>query len=97
MKGIRFEPRSVNKKDKTQPKKFVPPKNRSEFQMLDHMAQQPTSHMYSYKGKNMNYNRRCHNCGRYGNIRPYYFILYGDTHPYRRPRSKRKDKKAWRV
>lgn len=31
MKGIGFEPRSMNKKDKTLPKKFVPPKNKIEF------------------------------------------------------------------
>lgn len=38
MKGIGFEPTSMNNNDKTQPKKFVPPKNKTEFQMLDHMA-----------------------------------------------------------
>lgn len=39
MKGIRFEPRSMNKKDKTQPKNFLPPNSISDFQILDHMAQ----------------------------------------------------------
>lgn len=38
MKGIGFGPRSMSKKDKTQPKTFVPYKNKNKFQMLDHMA-----------------------------------------------------------
>lgn len=85
MKGIGFESSSMNKKDKTQPKKFVPPKKKSEFQILDQMTKQPKKHVYSYKGKNMNSNRRCHHCGRYENIRNYCFRLHGYPQTYRQP------------
>lgn len=51
MKGIGFDPSSMSKKDTNHPNKFVPPKNKKEFQMLNHMAQQPTRNMYIYNGK----------------------------------------------
>lgn len=97
VKGIGFEPMSVNKKDKTQPKKFVPSKNKSEFYMLDHMAKQPANNVYSYKGNNQNSNKRCHHYGRYEHIRSYCFRLYDYPQHYIQLRPKSKDKKAQKV
>lgn len=41
LKGIGFDPRSMSKKDTHHPKKFVYPKDKTEFQMLDHISQYP--------------------------------------------------------
>lgn len=60
MKGIRLDPRSMSKKDTNHSKKLFPPKNKNEFQMLDHKAQQPVRHVYPYNGNNTNYNRIFH-------------------------------------
>lgn len=41
LRGIGFDPISMSKKDTNHPKKFVPPENKTYFQMLDHMLQHP--------------------------------------------------------
>lgn len=38
MKGVRFDPRSMSKRCTNHPKNCVPPENKIDFQMLDHMA-----------------------------------------------------------
>jgi len=45
MKGIGFDYGTVNKEIKIPTKKFVPPKKKTEFVMLDHMSQHPVRHL----------------------------------------------------
>lgn len=52
LKGIWFDPRSMIKKDINHPKNIVPPENKTEFQVLNHMSQPHAQHVYTYNGKN---------------------------------------------
>ena len=45
MKGIVFDYGTVNKEIKIPTKKFVPPKKKTEFVMLDQMPQHPIRHL----------------------------------------------------
>jgi len=45
MKGIGFDYGIVNKEIKIPTKKYVPPKRKAEFVMLDHMSQHPVRHL----------------------------------------------------
>lgn len=46
VKEIRFDPMTMSKKNTNHPKKFVPHENKTEFYMLDHMAQHPARHVH---------------------------------------------------
>jgi len=75
MKGIGFDYDSMNKEIKVPTKKFVFLKMKTEFQMLNHKSQPPARRMYpQYIGYN-NSSWRCHHCGIYGHISPYFYRL----------------------
>lgn len=93
-KGMGFKSNSKNKEVKVLYKKFIPPKKKSEFLMVDHMSQQPATHVNPYCKGSKNFEKSCHNCGRYGHIRPYCFRLYGCPQLWRPPKPKKKVKKV---
>lgn len=56
-------------------KKYVPPKNKIELLMLNHIPKPPARHIYpQYRGF-MNSRKRCHHCGKYGHINPFAIVL----------------------
>lgn len=77
MKGIWFEPRSMNNKDKIMPKKFVPHNRKTGVLNLDRISQHRAKHVSPSHRKNKNQPQICHHYGKYGHIRPYCFRLYG--------------------
>ena len=76
-KGIGFDYGTVNKEIKIPTKKFVPPKKKTEFVMLDHMSQHPVRHLNPQPRNKKKSPWICHHCGRSGHIRPYCYKLYG--------------------
>lgn len=102
VKGIGFDYNSMSKEAKFPTKKFSPLKKKTKVLILDHMSQHPAQHMYPHYGRNNKSSWKYHHCGIYGNITPYFYILYGYPHPYSQPRfnkNKGKEtqaKKVWK-
>ena len=69
MKVVGCDYNSMNKKIK------VPPKKKTEFQMVDHMSQHDAQHLYPHNKGNKKSSWRCHQCGRYGHIIPFCYRL----------------------
>lgn len=71
MKDVGFEYSSINKtKIKIPSKKFVRPKKKTEFLMVDHIFQQLARHVYHQQRGHKNSSWKCHHYGRYGHIMP---------------------------
>lgn len=90
VKGILFDFSSTNKVAKFSTKEFVSHVKETKVWMVDHMSHHPDQQMYLKYRRNKNSSRRCHQCGRYVHIRPYYFKLYGYPQSYNQLRFNRK-------
>jgi len=100
MKGIGFDYGTVNKEIKIPTKKFVSPKKKTEFVMLDHMSQHPVRHLNPQPRNKKKSPWICHHCGRYGHIRPYCYKLYGYPQPHVHPKVSGKSvqaRKEWKL
>jgi len=86
MKGIGFDYGTVNKEIKIPTKKFVPPKKKTEFVMLDHMPQHPVRHLNPQPRNKKKAPSICRHCGNHGHIRPYCYKLYGYPQPHDKPK-----------
>jgi hypothetical protein len=86
MKGIVFDYGTVNNESKIPTKKFVSPKKKTEFAMLDHMSQHLVWHLITQPRNKKKSPWICHHCGRYGHIRPYCYKFYGYPQPHVHPK-----------
>jgi hypothetical protein len=87
MKGIGFDYGTMNKEIKNPTKKFVPPKKKTEFVMLDQMPQHPVRHLNPQPRNKKKSPWICHHFGKKGHIRSFCFKLYGYPQPMSNQRS----------